>query len=41
MAEKRPYPPGWVKTASVAAAVLAVAAPLVPMVALYLLAYRG
>ena len=38
---KRPYPPGWVKTASVAAMVLAVVAPLVPMVALYLLAYRG
>ena len=38
---RRPYPPGWVKTASAAAVILAVAAPLVPMVALYLLAYRG
>ncbi|MFL6201760.1 MAG: hypothetical protein ACJ76J_21515 [Thermoanaerobaculia bacterium] len=38
---RRPYPPGWVKTASAAAAVLAVAAPLVPMAALYLLALRG
>jgi hypothetical protein len=38
---RRPYPPGWVKTASAAAMVLAVVAPLVPMVALYLLAYRG
>lgn len=38
---RRPYPPGWVKTASAAAVVLAVVAPLVPMVALYLLAYRA
>ena len=38
---RRPYPPGWVKTASAAAVVLAVVAPLVPMVALYLLAFRG
>lgn len=38
---RRPYPPGWVKTASAAAVVLAVLAPLVPMVSLYLLAYRG
>ena len=38
---RRPYPPGWVKTASGAAVVLAVVAPLVPMVALYLLAFRG
>lgn len=31
---RRPHPPGWVKTASTAAVVLAVVAPLVPMVAL-------
>jgi hypothetical protein len=38
---RKPYSPGWVKTASAAALVLAVLAPLVPMVALYLLALRG
>lgn len=38
---RRPYPPGWVKMASAAAMVLAVVAPLVPMAALYLLAFRG
>lgn len=38
---RKPYPEGWVKTASVAAVVLAVVAPLVPMAALYLLADRG
>lgn len=37
----RPYPAGWLKTASIAAAVLAVVSPLVPMVALFLLAFRG
>jgi hypothetical protein len=38
---RKPYPSGWMKTASAAAVALAVVAPLVPMVALYLLAYRG
>lgn len=38
---KMPYPPVWVKAASAVAMVLSVVTPLVPMVALYLLAFRG
>jgi hypothetical protein len=38
---KQPYPAGWVKVASLAAFVLAVVTPLVPLAVLYLLSDRG